>query len=322
VGDFVISIDVGGTKSLVAIVDRHGRIISEWQQPTRFSAEDDVYEVVRFARACLDHVLANDKDEPSKIVAVAAGFPEYVSADGRLTSHEVLRWTEQPADALARAFVVGGAGIPIVVESDVRLGARGEATLGAGAHVPSNFYVSLGTGLSSVFVLDSHIWKGARGEAIALGEHTISTPGFANLESFCSGTAIESRYRAEAGEQLTGPEISDRAAHDDDVARYILDTAGAALGDALADIAHVLDPHVIVVGGGLGSTENRVTLAAFERYTHLMSRRISAPAIVRAQLDHRSSLLGGAVAAWGATGVDLSLPTKRSSQTHEEASHE
>jgi glucokinase len=142
------------------------------------------------------------------------------------------------------------------------------------------------------------------------------------LESFCSGTAIEFRYRAETGNQLTGPEISDRAEHNDVVARSILDTAGVALGEALANVAHVLDPHAIVVGGGLGSTENRVTVAAFERYTHLMSHRKSAPALVRAQLDHRSSLMGGAVAAWGATGVELSLPTARSSQIHEEASHE
>jgi glucokinase len=162
VADFVLSIDVGGTKTLVAIVDGRGRIVDEWQQPTRGSADDDVHEVARFARECRDEFLAKDLEDTATIVAVAAGFPEYVSADGRLTSHEVLRWTEQPADALAKAIALGGTGLPIVIESDVRLGARGEATLGAGSHVSSNFYVSLGTGLSSVFVLDSHAWSGDR----------------------------------------------------------------------------------------------------------------------------------------------------------------
>ena len=263
-----------------------------------------------------------DAASDTRLVAVAAGFPEYVSAQDELTSHEVLRWTVQPSVALSAAFAhVEAGGIPVVVESDVRLGARGELAFGASADSPSSFYVSLGTGLSSVLVVESQIWAGARGEAIALGEHTIAVPGFSNLESYCSGAGIEARYSTATGRELTGAAISERAAHGDEVARSILETAGLALGEAVANIVHVLDPHTVVLGGGLGAADNLVTAAAKLRYALLTSHRDGAPVLVHAQLDHRSALLGGAAAAWAA-GIDHSRAAARPPEFLGETTHD
>jgi glucokinase len=295
---FVLSVDVGGTKTLVAAINRSGKILAEWQKPTRSSAEDDILEVARFARDCYEVFVA---DEPSnhRLFGIAAGFPEYVSASGQLMSHEVLNWQTQPLVALARQF--GGEDsiqFPIVIESDVRLGAKGEAEFGAGSKASSSFYVSLGTGLSSAFVTNAQVWTGERGEAIALGEHTIAVRGFKNLESYSSGAGIESRYHVETGNKLPGVDISYQATKNDLSAIWVLDTAGKALGDALANVAHILDPHTLVLGGGLGSSVNRVTLAAIEQYNCQMSQRSSPPLLITADLGHRSALFGAAALAW------------------------
>jgi glucokinase len=300
--DFVLSIDVGGTKTLVALVDQSGNILAEWKQPTRSGVEDEVFEVARFARACFEKFISG-QPHSKRLLGVAAGFPEYVSKSGTLTSHEVLKWKIQPIEALSQMFASQELSQQsIVVESDVRLGAIGESSIGASSSSSSSFYISLGTGLSSAFVLDSSIWKGFRGEAIAFGESSLPISGFKNLESYCSGAAVEARYARESGQSLRGAEISEKAMRDDPVAISVLETAGVALGDALANVSQILDPEILVLGGGLGSVKNHLTVSAFEQYRLVTSYRPDPPKLVQAALGHRSALIGGAAIAWTAVG--------------------
>lgn len=176
-----------------------------------------------------------------------AGFPEYVTSDGQLTSSEVLDWDEQPATVLARTLP----GLSVHVDSDVRCGARGEALWGAGATLPGFLYVSLGTGLSSTLVLDGRPVPGHRGEAIALGEFGVPVsvdPAWqGNLERYASGRGIGERLG------LAGAREADSlAASGDPDAAHVLDTAGRALATTLVWLVRLLDPPALVLGGGLG----------------------------------------------------------------------
>lgn len=288
----VISVDVGGTKTLIGAFDEDGSLRAEWTQPTR-GTDDDVEAMVDFLARCLARI-----DHP--ITAVAAGFPEYVTPRGQLSSAEVLRWRRQPAQVLREALPEG---VAITIESDVRLGALGEATCGAGRGLASMLYVSLGTGLSSAWVVEGQVWPGARGEAIALGEHAVD--GAANLEQFASGSGIAHRYLAGSGESVTGREVTARAAAGDLLAGKIVTSAGQALGDAIADIADVLDPQAVVLGGGLGAAATELTAVAQQVYERRHRRRPGPPPWVVATLGARSGLWGGAVAA------HRSLPASR-----------
>lgn len=279
----VLSIDVGGTKTRIGLVDAAGAVTHEHDVPTRVGA-DDVTRVVHLA------VVAVAQTRPD---AVAVGFPEYVGPDGRLTSTEVLTWATQPASALAAALAPHGLGADrIVIDSDVRLGAVGEAAWGSGRGVSSLLYVSLGTGLSSTLVLGGDPWPGARGEGIGLGEfHTDD----GTLESQVSGAGIQARYEAATGQSLTGRELAARAAAGDPGVRRMLTGAGVLLGDALADAVALLDPERVVLGGGWGTADTPLVSAAFTQYRTRVSRRPGAPPAVRAALGHRSGLLGGGV---------------------------
>lgn len=298
--EFVLAIDVGGTKTLVGTFDRAGQPLSEWTTPTRHDGDESSH-IVEFARSCLTEFRTTHR-EFDRMLAVGAGFPEYVSADGMLTSHEVLSWRAQPLAALTDAFANTSTPIPIVVESDVRLGAIGEAVFGAGLGLPSFFYVSLGTGVSSAFVMDADVWQGARGEAIGLGEHNLDLRADVKLEAYASGAAIEARYLADAGIAVRGTEISARARTGDPVAQQIVTSAGDALGTALSDVAQLLDPHAIVLGGGLGETDNPVTSTLRKRYESRLSRRPGGAPLLHARLGPRSALIGAAVVAHRATG--------------------
>ncbi|MCB2177981.1 MAG: ROK family protein [Actinomycetales bacterium] len=290
--EIIVSIDVGGTKTLVGAFDTSRRPLREWTCPT--AGDDHVGAAVTFAQSCVEQL-----GDGVRVAAVAAGFPEYVSADGRLTSHEVLTWGVQPHEALVSAFAELGTRPPqCTVESDVRLGALGEAVDGAGRGVPSFWYVSLGTGLSSAFVIDGQVWPGARGEAIAFGEHAVPAAERANLEQYASGAGISARYRQATGVETDGRGVTARAADGDPVALSILELAGGALGDAVADIVDVLDPHAVVLGGGLGSARTILNRRAEERYAAREDRRPGSAPWIPAECGPRSGLVGGAVAAW------------------------
>lgn len=293
--DVVLAIDVGGTKTLVGAVHPDGEVVEEWSQATR-TGGDDVLRAVEFAcsRAIAGHVV-DPVPSSGTVRAVAAGFPEYVDADGALSSREVLRWRDQPRDLLRNAFPDAA----VVVGSDVRFGALGESRYGAGRGLGSFFYVSLGTGLSSALVLAGEVWAGARGEAIALGEWPAPE---GTLEAFASGAGILDRYTTATGGTITGPQLSTRATAGDAVARDILTSAGTALGDAIADAVAVLDPAAVVLGGGLGTTRTPLLDAVHEQYRRRDSGRPGRGPLVAATCGHRSGLLGAAAAGWKAVG--------------------
>lgn len=286
-----LAIDVGGTKTLVGLVGDDGEVLAEREFATRVDG-DDIDTVAEGVRAAL-----SDWDAAPEIAG--AGFPEYVDARGRLTSHEVLTWSRQPEQVLTEALRAAGAAHPVVrIESDVRLGAWGELRFGAGASFESFVYISLGTGLSSTVVVEGRPWPGARGEAIALGEWPSPDEG-TNLEAYASGTGIERRYRELTGRELDGRALAAAARAGDDVAAGVLASAGTALGRACAQLVAVLDPAAIVLGGGLGTAGTPLT-AALERAYAEAGRRPSHPPLLAAALGHRAGLLGAAALAFSA----------------------
>ncbi len=207
-------------------------------------------------------------------MGLGVGMPEYVSRSGLLTSSEVLDWTTQPAALLSDLYP----GVPVVVESDVRCGALAEWRLGAGRSYDGLFYVSLGTGLSSTLIADGRLLAGHRGEAIALGELSVPAsihPSWqGNLESFASGAGLAAR----AGD---------------------LTSAGQALGLVLADVVALLDPPLVVLGGGLGTAATPLWEALRDTYRGQTSRRPNAPPIIQATLGPDAGLIGAALAAFG-----------------------
>ncbi|GAB3425494.1 ROK family protein [Flindersiella endophytica] len=166
--DVVLGLDIGGTKLAGGLLDPNGRIRFQAERPTPRSDVGLGDPELAGTLALAAHLRAEAAERGWRIAAAGAGFPEYVDASGRLTSREVLARSRQPAELL-------GPG-PTIVESDVRCGALAEWKLGAGAETSGLFYVSIGIGLSSTLIADGRLVRGARGEAIALGELPIPRP--------------------------------------------------------------------------------------------------------------------------------------------------
>jgi glucokinase len=193
---------------------------------------------------------------------------------------------------------------PAQVESDVRAAAVAEAIFGAGRGHRTFAYVTVGTGISSCLVQDGRPFKGAQGNAITLSSSPLSTVCThcgtklnPVLEKFASGPAIAERFaqshNAESTE--TCEEVFRAASNGDKDAVEILTSAGEALGVSVAFLVNVLDPEMIVVGGGLGLAGG-LYWNAFERSCreHIFADNSRGLPIVSAKLGTDAGLVGAA----------------------------
>jgi len=251
----LIGVDVGGTKCAGGILAlEENRILATSVQPTLpqrggLAVLNDVAKLVVALCAKAERL-------GIRPLAVGVGVAELVSRDGVILSEATIGWKGLPIRELLSREV----SLPVAVDADVRAAARAEAALGSGSGLGSFLYVTLGTGISSCLVIDGVPYLGAGGltgtfasQRVTIandqGELVTGPP----LEAFASGPAIASRMRAVIQDYSgSAADVVTLAGQGNDLAASILQTAGRAVGGAVAQLVNVLDPNLVVVGGGLG----------------------------------------------------------------------
>lgn len=279
----VVAVDVGGTHLRAATVRDHV-IIEHAEAPTaRCTVDVDVARLV-------DELLTRSP-QPS-LTAVGVGLPEYVR-HGQVTSRDVVDWRP---DALARVTAEAvGRPVPVVIESDVRCGALAEHALLDSPARQSLLYISWGTGVSSTLVLPGgDVWTGARGEAIAVGEW--QDDDGCRLEDIASGGGIERSYARSTAVALDAQAIHMRAKTGDETASRLFERAGRTLGRAICALVDVMDPHAVVLGGGLGTSDQLGRQALFAELSN-GDHRWGFPRVQPARLGADAGLIGAAIVA-------------------------
>ncbi|MFG1656777.1 ROK family protein [Micromonospora chersina] len=245
----VIGIDIGGTKTAAALVDRGGRVLRRREAPTPARSGP---EAVLDAAARLAADLLGAAAGP--VGVGTAGTVDPTTGTIRYATDSLPGWTGTPvADALAARL-----GRPVRVTNDVNAAALGECWAGAGRDHAHVLLVAVGTGLGGAIVRDGRVEAGARGAAGEVAH--LPAPGaerlrcgcgrHGHLEAIASGSGLAAAYAVETGTEVTGRTVADRAAAGDAVARRVVDRAGAALGAALAGLVALLDPDAVLVAGG------------------------------------------------------------------------
>lgn len=292
--EVALAIDAGGTKLLGGLVGRDRTILHEEEVATPRSpagVDPGLRELARLATG----LAAVARERRYDVRAVGLGFPEYVGDDAA-TSSEVFAWDRQPAEVLGEIVP----GVPVAVEADVRCAAVAEASargLGTGS---SLFYVSWGTGLSTTYVLDGRPVAGHRGEALAFGEWPVPAavdPSWSgNLEQYAAGLSLGRRYTSLTGTDADGRGVIARADDGDPVALEVVETAAGALARAVAQVVQLLDPQVVVLGGGLGTSGTRLPRRVVELLPTLLHRP-DPPPVQPAVAGACAGLVGAALVA-------------------------
>jgi glucokinase len=290
-----VGVDVGGTKVLaLALRADSTESAGEDRLPTPDSGDGLLDTIEQTARAAA-------KEAGAEIGAVAVGVPGLVDARG------VMRFAANlPGvfDLPLKAALTERLGVPVTIDNDANVAAWGERVAGAGENADHMLMVTIGTGVGGGLVLDGQLYRGAHGMGGEIGHFVVALDGVqcqcgqrGCWERYASGTAL-GRIAREAG-FASGEEVVDRAGKGDSAALDVLNTFTRWIAIGLAGLANILDPSLIVIGGGLIEAGDLLLVPLREQFNNLVeggSHRPEMP-IRPATLGERAGAIGAALMA-------------------------
>jgi fructokinase len=287
-----LGIDLGGTKIEGVVLAADGAELARRRVPTERERGYD-HIVGRVAA-----LAAELRAFAPRCARVGVGTPGSLSArDGTLkNSNTVCLNGRRLRDDLERAI-----GVEVVIENDANCFALAEVHAGAARGARMAFGVILGTGVGGGIVVDGRVWTGPQHVAGEWGHHRLADDGppcycgqRGCVETFLSGPALERAYVDAGGDGVPASHVAARAASGDARATAVLDRYVDRFGRALANVVNVLDPDVVVLGGGLSKLDvlYDAGVAAVARY--VFNDELRTP-IVRNQLGDAAGVIG---AAW------------------------
>jgi glucokinase len=307
---YVAAADIGGTRLRMVLADLNGTVITQWS--VLLGSDQKTPERVCSLAAEGVKVMCRQSGIPlRKILHLAAGAPGItnVATGVVLSAPNLDRWN----DVSLRSLLQDAVGVPCLVENDTNLAAQGEHWRGAARGIDNFVFIALGTGVGAGIFLHGKLHHGAHWNAGEIGYFGLSGKKrlpirmreLGQLERAIGGRGIEEewlrvlhRTSPKATRELTqmkASQIFDLAKEGDRCAIEVVRYTAAILSDAIADISLLLNPEIIVLGGGIGSHEElcRATEKLMQRH------EFAQPAL-------RSSSLGSQAQLHGALSLSLS----------------
>lgn len=305
----VLAVDLGGTKCSAAVIDRKGTIISHRTVPVDVSSSSGpVSQIIHLAKN-----LAGGRKPEDSYSAAGVAVPGLVRRNGTVWAPNLPGWDHMPlAKRLSRSL-----GIPVNVESDRNAAALGESWLGAARGTSDAVVLMIGTGIGAGILSGGRIVRGAHELSGCAGWLTVTRESVhaagshGELESLVAGPAIASsaRQRLRSGEasslaelnssEMTAHDVASAARQGDPLAVDIFHRAGRLLGFGVANLVSLLDPEVIILGGGMAAVADLylqpLRQAMLERAQPLAAKKVN---IVVSRIADTANLLGCARLAW------------------------
>jgi len=323
-----LGVDVGGTKILAALVAPSGEIVARERRET--PREEPPRASVKAILAAMDGALAAAGVGASRLAAIGLAIPGVVDPDrGRVVVTPNMNLSGvQIASAVRKVYPV-----PVALGNDVNLGTLGEKWLGAARRARSAVGIFVGTGIGGGVIVDGRLVRGAREAAGEIG-HIVMLPGGPRcgcgnhgcLEALASRSAIERELRAgmAAGRRTglgkligrrRGPiksKVLRRALKArDPLATEVIRRAAEILGYACLTVRHLVDPDVIVLGGGVIEACGGFVLPIVQKIVKAdaLPGARKGGEVVESELGDDAVALGAAALAMEAVGKSPLLST-------------
>lgn len=293
-----VGVDLGGTKIAAGIFEPGGKLVGDLVIEPTLADGPAEGSWQAFLRA-VDGVIAGAGVDSGALDGIGVGAPGPLDA----SSGTLLEIPTLPG---LQYFPLRGRleqryETRVEISNDGNCFALGEALYGAASSEAVVLGVTMGTGCGAGLVVDGRIHEGATFNA---GEVYRAPCGERTFDEALSGPGLEQLYRERVGSNRPGPEISELARNGDPVAREVFEAFGVDVARGLGILAAVLDPQVIVLGGGVA--------AAFDCFGEVVKREIGhylAPTAAE-QLRIVASEAGAAAGAAGAAALVFSAGEK------------
>lgn len=311
-----IGVDIGGTKIAAGVVDEKGNILAQTRVAT--AAQDPASIDQSIATVCAE--LSQDF-EIGAIGLAAAGF---CSPDRQSVQFAPnINWRDYPIAHNVRKLL--NVDIPIVVENDANAAGWAEFRYGAAKDNTDMLMLTIGTGLGGAIVVDNALVRGGYGVGGEVGHMRVVPNGHSCgcgldgcWEQYSSGSALVREARATAirnpelsatlielaggdPEAIDGPLVTKAAQNGDQFAKDLLAELGYWIGSGAASVAALLDPEIIVIGGGVAAAGGLLVDPAKEAFLSTLparGHRVEAKFAV-AQMGNSAGMVGAADLARG-----------------------
>ena len=309
---YAVGIDVGGTRIACGLVERKGRIVKDSKCSTPrngpFAIVDAIIELAEEVQTGVQR---------SEVAGVGIGLPAQID----FLKQSVEFCTNLPlAGVDVRALVMSRLKQEVTIDNDGNLAAFGEFRYGAGKGSRDFLMITLGTGVGGGLFIDGEPYRGSRGLGGEVGHMVVDLDGppcpcggTGHIESFLGRPAIAARGREAAStpsgqailrvaggsiDAVTAEAVVAAGNAGDAVAREILLESGEVLGRALVGLVNLLNPRLIVVGGGIGEACGFLVERAAQvvEQESLAGRRDVR--IIQAELGNDAGILGAAALAF------------------------
>jgi predicted NBD/HSP70 family sugar kinase len=289
------AVDLGGTKLSVAIGDLLGNALAEATVPTDTRGGTYVVEQV----AAQIEVLTTQLSVSARhLKIVVLGTPGVFHPE---TAHIMVAPNIPGIDEVdVPGLLSERLGVPVIIENDVNLAARGEQWRGHGTGVRNFVFIALGTGVGMGIIADGHLLRGARGAAgeigyLPIGGDPYDPRGFTlgTFETAVGSAAIANRYVGFGGRRgATVRDIFAALEAGDAAASATIEETARLIAPAIAAVTATLDPDIVILGGSIG-----VRPELIEAVRRVLPRCTPSPPRVEA------SVLGSRAGLVGALGV-------------------
>lgn len=304
---YVFGIDVGGTTIKCGLFQTDGTLLEKWEIPTR--TEHDGDQILPDVAKTVLNKISEKGIAKEEVAGVGIDVPGPVNEKGEIAVAVNLNWGYK--DIVGELSSAMG-GIPVQAANDANAAALGEMWGGGGRGAKNLIMVTLGTGVGGGIIIDGKIVAGAHGAGGEIGHACVEPeePEACNcgnhgcLEQMASATGIvrlAKRYLAAyKGKTVLNPErISAKSVYDalkagDEAAAAIVEQVSDYLGNALAIFSCVVDPEVIVIGGGVSKAGQILIDGVKKYYQKYAFISCKDTPIVLAELENDAGIYGAA----------------------------
>jgi predicted NBD/HSP70 family sugar kinase len=296
---FVVGVDIGGTSIRAGAADIFGELICDEQQPTtKHGARAVSGQVMEIAGRTVERARATHE----RLLAVGISTPGVVDqVSRRVTS---LAYNVSPDGGLDSLGMIGSRfEVPVVIENNVNLAAVGEKWFGLARGVSTMVFIAVGAGVGMGIIIDDELVRGAHGAAGEIAYLPLVGDPFdprhrlhGGLEDEVGAAGILAAFneRSDAAHARSAQEVFELAGTGNGDARTVVEHVASRLGAAIGTVCAILDPELVVLGGGIGSSP-----------LLLRPVRGAAAALVPITARIEASQLGDRAALQGAIAVAL-----------------
>jgi glucokinase len=304
-----IGVDLGGTKMLVGVVDSDQRIRHESRESSIGLSEEKLVQD-------LGRELAEARGACPGVVAAGLGIPATIDHERGVAIQAV---NLDISDVPLRDLMHERLGLPVFIDNDANVAALAEFLYGAGRGARNVVMLTIGTGIGGGLILDGQVYRGSIGAGAELGHIVVdengppcqgNCPNHGCVETYASGTALAREGRAAAEREpdsalgralaegpIVGRTVTDLAIQGDPLATEVVAQAGRHLGVALASLANIFDPDVIVIGGGVSAVGDLMLEPARDELRSRALPPMNRTPVKLAQLGPDAGMIGAAAMA-------------------------